>query len=890
MATFLPGPRRARHLAGALVLALLAPPTLAAAQPRGAAPAQPRLTKPPKVLKFVAADYPPSERKPGAPPSVEVVLRLSISERGEVGDVEVVESRGPAFDAAAVAAARGFVFDPAEIDGVRAKIRILYRYAFTLKDEIPTTATFAGTVTDRKTKKALPGVTVALDTGVQAVTDGEGHFAFEGVAPGARTVTLSGERLTPLRTEETFAAGKKLEALYEIDLGAPPGAGAPPGDDLEIVVSAPTLERRAVSTEIRGDEAKRLPGTQGDVLKVVESMPGVARSAAGSGQLIVWGASPEDTRVYVDGVLVPRLYHDGGLRSILATELVDTVELAPGAYGAAYGRGLGGIVLVKTKRWDEDRVRSSVGVDLYDASGSLRLPVTKKLRVEAALRRSHVDTLLGAFAKNDIEEYFPTPHYLDGQSRVSYDLGKDERLSLTGLYGSDRTSRNAPSIDPLFSRSETKRTSFYRIYATYERTVDGAQVQVVPSFGVDHRELDQRFGEVPTQVTADASRYATRASFRSRVHRLLTLSAGLDAEVASTTLERSGSITTPAREGDVRVFGAPPRDRLNRDTWGVTTVGLAPYAELDLALLGGTMHVVPGLRFDPTFVSVSRKTPVEGDTPSVGAFREDAALEPRLAVRFDPTPRLGIKAAYARVRQPAMPEDLSAVFGNPSLGAATGDHFLVSVSARLFAKTTLETTAFGLLSDGLAARSPSQAPLLAEALVGVGQGRAYGMQAMLRQELARGFFGWVSYSIVRSERRDAPGAAYRLSDYDQSHVLTALGSYDLGRGFEVGARVRFATGFPRTPVVGTVTDTRRDAAEPLFGAKNTERIPAFFQVDLRVSKRFPLPRGELETYLEVQNVTNRSNPEELVYSRDYRTRSTLSGFPILPVFGLRWNL
>lgn len=462
---------RRRHLAGALVLALLASPALSFAQPRGPATAQPRLTKPPRVLKFVSAEYPPSERKPGAPSSVEVVLRLSISERGEVGEVEVVESRGAAFDAAAVAAARAFVFEPAEIDGAAARIRILYRYAFTLKDEAPTTATFSGTVTDRKTKKALPGVTVALDTGAQATTDGAGHFALEGVAPGTRTVTLSGDRLTPLRTEETFAAGKKLEAIYEIDLGAPAEAGTAPSDDLEIVVNAPLLERRAVSTEIRADEGKRLPGTQGDVLKVVESMPGVARSAAGSGQLIVWGASPEDTRVYVDGVLVPRLYHDGGLRSILATELVGTVELAPGAYGAAYGRGLGGIVLVKTKRWDEDRVRSSVGLDLYDASGSLHLPVTKKLRVEAALRRSHVDTLLGAFAKKDVEDYFPTPHYLDGQGRVSYDLGKDERLSLTGLYGSDRTSRNAPSVDPLFARSETKRASFYRVYASYERTV-----------------------------------------------------------------------------------------------------------------------------------------------------------------------------------------------------------------------------------------------------------------------------------------------------------------------------------------------------------------------------------------------------------------------------------
>ena len=49
---------------------------------------------------------------------------------------------------------------------------------------------------------------------------------------------------------------------------------------------------------------------------------------------------------------------------------------------------------------------------------------------------------------------------------------------------------------------------------------------------------------------------------------------------------------------------------------------------------------------------------------------------------------------------------------------------------------------------------------------------------------------------------DHPGLAYRLFDQDQTHVLGLLASYDLGRGFEVGGRFRYATGMPRTPVVG----------------------------------------------------------------------------------------
>jgi len=121
-------------------------------------------------------------------------------------------------------------------------------------------------------------------------------------------------------------------------------------------------------------------------------------------------------------------------------------------------------------------------------------------------------------------------------------------------------------------------------------------------------------------------------------------------------------------------------------------------------------------------------------------------------------------------------------------------------------------------------------------------------------------------------------------------VLTGIGTWDLGKGFDVGARVRFATGFPRTPVERALYDARRDAYTPVFGPKNSDRIPAFFQVDLRGSKRFTLPRGELEAYLEVQNVTNRENPEEIVYSASYRNKGFITGLPILPVIGAKWSL
>jgi hypothetical protein len=298
---------------------------------------------------------------------------------------------------------------------------------------------------------------------------------------------------------------------------------------------------------------------------------------------------------------------------------------------------------------------------------------------------------------------------------------------------------------------------------------------------------------------------------------------------------------------------------------------------------------VPGIRFDPLFVSVARRLPQDGNNPGVGAYQSDLTVEPRLSVRYRLSKRATLKAAYGEYRQPPAPEDLSPVFGNPLLGVASGRHVLGGGEFQLTQTLGLETTVFYTHSTGLAARNPLPSPLVAEALVDIGEGRSYGAQFLIRRTLADGLFGWVAYTLLRSERRDQPGTAYRLFDFDQTHVLTALAAYQLPRGFDVSARFRYATGYPRTPVVGSYFDARLNQYEPELGPKNGSRLPDFWQLDVRVAKRFTFGTNEIEAYLDVQNVTNRANPEEIAYSPDYTQKRYIDGLPILPVLGARWG-
>jgi TonB family protein len=884
--------------AGTLSL-LLVLAGLAHAQPPADAP---KLTKPPRLLTFVKADYPEGEKAAGR--EAVVVLRLTLDAEGAVGEAAVETSAGAAFDAAALAAARQFRFEPAEIDGKPAPIRILYRYEFVLEKVVRTTAELTGVVRNRKTRQPLPGITLTVE-GQTATTDASGRFAFPELAAGKQAVALAGPAITAVRTEETLEAGKKTDVIY--DVSVPEKVDPADKDDLEIVVVAPRPLRRAVaSVEIAADQGRRVPGTQGDVLKVVESLPGVARASAGSGQLVVWGAAPQDTRVYIDGVRVPALYHTSGLRSVYAGDLVRAIELVPGGYGASHGRGLGGVVLVQTAPLAGEGVHGAVTADVLDASAALRATLAPRLRLAAAGRVSYLDRTFALASDRDVGDLFPIPRYRDAQARLGYQLDARTDLELDGLYSRDEVTRTVTSSDPAFTKRDLRTLSFWRGWARYRRELEDGVVELVPFFGRDRARATSQFGGPETTGAADSTLYGFRGSWRGRLSRRVTLALGLDGEVVTTTLQRAGSLAVPAREGDQRAFGQAPPAQINHDSWSMVAASAAPHAELDLSLADDRLHVIPGLRVEPIFTSASRRTPVVGETPPIGLFAEETAVQPRLTVRFAPLARLALNASYGQYRQPPQAEDLSAVFGNPALPVARGTHYVAGASLRLAEGLVAEVTVFHSRSSRLAARTPLSSPLLAQALVAGGRGRSTGGQVVLRRELARGLFGWLSYSLLRAERSDpvaepactpmtaacagAPrytSGPWRLFDQDQTHLFTAVAAYALGAGFEAGLRLRYATGFPRTPVTGAVHDSRLDVYQPLFGAHNSTRLPAFFQADVRLARTTKLAGSTLEVYLDVQNVTNRRNAEEFAYGPDYSERRTISGLPILPVLGAR---
>jgi hypothetical protein len=735
------------------------------------------------------------------------------------------------------------------------------------------TVSLRGRVLDRATRAPIAGVSVTVGKAGTALTDADGRFVIELVAPGKQAISLEREDFRETRVVDVSATeSSELQLLVELGESS---------EVIEVHGEAPIDD--ATNVTVSAGQAATIAGSAGDVLKVVGNLPGVARQAPGSGDLVIWGSAPAESRVYMDGVELPALYHAGGYRSVLPSAFVSDIELLPGAYGIEYGRSIGGIVEVESAGLPEKGFHGSVAADLLDTSAWLTA-AGEQVRAGAGARISYLDRVLAGAVDSEARALIPVPRYYDAQARTELLGDTGERFELSALASGDQVERSVTSPDPTETRSQERSSDFIVVYGRYRRSGPHREHTRVVPFVSYYRQRDStRFGVANTELNSDQWSYGLRAESLYTLTDTVHLSAGFDGIGTHSTFSREGTLTLPPREGDITVFGQPPGADVSADHWITDVVDAAPYAAIDLR--HGSFGLRAGLRLAALLNSTSRKTPPRGSTPPIGYTALYWLPEPRLSVSWEPSYSFALHFDAGLHHQAADASDLSAVFGTPTLAPLRAIHGALAGRVRLRSHTTLQPVLFYKRYYDLPARSGDPMPLLAAALEQNGDGQSYGGQLLIRQQLLGGLTGWLAYTVSRSERRASVDSNYRLLDFDQTHVLTAVANYQL-RDWNFGTRLRWATGMPRTPVVSGVYDSGSDLFQPVFGAQNTSRLPDFIQLDVRIERVFPWRQYQLRFSLDILNLTNRKNAEEIVYSYDYGQRAYFTGLPTLAVLGM----
>lgn len=713
--------------------------------------------------------------------------------------------------------------------------------------------TVSGRVLDGTSGTPVAKARVVVDGSASSTstsTAADGSFSLQ-VTIGSMLI-ITTDQHEPLLVPVTGAA------LSELSLTRLATDGDSAGEIIAVSGDAPIAAPGA--TTVTREELRALPGAGNDALASMDALPGVTTSPLGPTSfngLVIRGSAPEDSKILIDGFEVPYLYHNVGIRSILPTESIDTLEYLPGGFDVAYGRASSGVVAVTTR--SGERALGATGELSVIDGGVLGHGAVGEGQALVAVRRSTVDLVLPQVIPDDVDLNLATvPRYWDLQLRYDRPLGERWTLALSAIGADDSLELFADDErDP--DRRFYSRTRFLRGIAD-ARWRDGQWSGRLAASGM------------ATELTFEAGRMQNlnldvfESSARAELTRTAPQAAGLRDVVVRGGLDANVSRNRVALAlGEVPDEGQPMagmgdlddiRQRYDGTIWN-PDVG----AWVSSAASLGPARLSTGLRVD-SFARI-----------------DAVAVQPRAELAVDLPRRTRVRVAAGAYRRPPeyqdenLDDDLDPERSTQLVvGGEAGPYDGFKVQASLY--YTDRSRLLTRVDDGKYRN--------------LGRGRTVGGE--LLAILRRGNFnGFVSYSLSRSTRVDQPGARSRLFDYDQPHDLNVSGSWKVGRWL-LGARFRYSSGQPYTPVLGSVYESDADRYVPIFDEVNSGRVSSTHQADVRVERSWRIGRVLLSAFLDVQNVYMSQATVGYGYSFDYSERFAFESIPILPSLGLRGEL
>ena len=856
--------------AGALGAALAVAPASAQAREPEPAPAAAPVIVAPVVKKDDGASYPPQAITDKVKATITVTVIVEVDDAGIVEDAKVQAPMGHGFDEAAIEAALKLEFAPATRNGKPVAAKILHKYVFA-----PPTSRLVGHVSTERGSRDAPveGATITLTGNGEthaAKAGADGSYRVDDLPAGNYHVVVAASGYAAQEYDEELGAGEEAKIDLRLTVTPPAKEEKKPGepDVQEVEVKGDRPPREVTKRTLEQRELTRIPGTNGDALRAIQNLPGVARPPAIAGLLIVRGAAPNETNVYVDGSLIPIVYHFGGLSSVIPTEMIEKLDFYPGNFSAYYGRVTGAIVDVgvKSPRVDADKkIHGLAQVDLIDARVLAEGPIANTgWKFSVAGRRSYLDTWLKPVLEKAGAGVTTAPVYYDYQAMLQKDWDGGRQSLRFFFFGSDDRlaiiSKTVNGSAPAATGDITLGTAFYRFQARYlAKLGKDTEVRLTAAVGKDAIDfsIGDNFFKLTTYPINPRFELSQKLGFGIRNN------VGLDMYYAPYTVDLR--LPQPPRPGQPPAgpFGSkPPREVSTSDA----VYQPAIYDELELTPFAGT-RIVPGVRLDYT-----------KDTKAWD-------VQPRVVVRQDVTkefPRTTLKGGIGRFTQPPQPQETNNVFGMAGLTSNVANHYGGGIEQEITRQIEVSLEGFYRQYDRRVVQS----------LGNVGQGRAFGLETLLRYKPDDRFFGFLAYTLSRSERKDGPGEPERLFPFDQTHILTLVGSYRLGKGWEIGARMRYVSGSLVTPLTYGFYDATIGSYVALNGyPPNTQRNPPFHQLDVRIDKSWQVTRDfKFAVYLDIYNAYNAGSVEGVSYNYNYTQSVNATGIPFLPSIGMRGEL
>jgi len=835
---------------------------------RDAAPADAAPSfEPPHALSGTEVAYPANAPVRTTP--VVVTVKLLVDPAGAVQKVALQTTPQPVFDEAVIAAAQAFRFAPARYGGTPVPVEITFTHTFLPPPPPPVrppsdkgperTAVLRGKLVELGTRAPVTDATVTALVGDQRyAVDADRHGRFRlPLPPGRARVSVYAPNHNPFVQEETLARSQELAVTYLVERDR--------YDPYEIVVVGDQQRREEVSRiTLRGPELRQIPGTFGDPFRVIQTLPGVASVVSLLPFPVVRGASPASTGFLLDGTTIPLLYHLLVGTSVIHPEFIDEIQFYPGGAPAPYGQYTGGIIDGRTARARPDEHLLDFDINLLQAGAFAREPLKPlDATFTVAARYGYPGFLLGLATNQLSLSYWDYQLRLDGGNANNgwtvFAYGANDELDTRAATATPGTP--APPLTPELV------LTFHRLDLREHRTQGPFDETFRLVLGYDHtlsNGTDFSVWLAEPSVTArwvQGPRLTVDAGVQGSLH---------DINQGSAAMAAAGSLAAITAQLNKYTVGSAWLEAI----WRPTPRAL----------------IRPGLRAD---------TYGDGTTTASSA-------DPRLTVRYrlfdrdlaDVPPgsddsAVWLKGSAGIYHQPprfVLPlpglDLLPLKYGllqsyQTSLGAEVPleRHFQFSVEGFF---NYMDPTIFDLsvnstmvgtpgnqtLFPATIPTSPMDLQMFIDRLTQPETGRAYGVEFMLRRQSKSGVFGWISYTLSRSERLQ--GSQWIPYDFDRLQLFNFVAGLPLARNWDLGLRGQYESGRPTT---------LPDPAPGVSGY-NLGRNDGYWRFDLRVDKRAVYRRWLLDFYVDITNVA--LLPEEV-------TPGTVIRY-VLPTVGLRGRL
>ena len=761
-------------------------------------------------------------------------------------------------------------------------MKTIIRFVFTLLLFLPLclsaqqTGVVKGRVFDSKNNEPIPFANAVIwKTTTGTAADENGYFRIENVPLGFNRLEVSSVGYTTKLSEE-FMVNTASERTVNVGLEESQV-------NLEQVTVKANPFRKAMESPVSLQrigiaEIEKNPGGNRDVSKVLQSMPGVLSSPAFRNDFIVRGGGPSENRFYLDDVELPNLNHfatqgaSGGVVSIVNIDFVKEVNFYSGAFPASRGNLMSSLLDFRQIAGNPDKIKVRGTLGATDFGLSLDGPLAPKTTFIMSARRSYLKFLFDMIGLPFL------PVYNDFQFKTETKFNQKNELIILGIGAYDVNTLNKRMKDPdddqrymLNYLPESVQWS-YTLGITYKHYGNRWNHLFVLSRSTLQNEIEKYTNNDKSQTKlVDYNSGETENKFRFEHNHLLRhdikLNVGAGIEYATYK---------------------------NKTTRELYTLGKLNHVHYDknFDFFKWSLFGQISKNFFLERLAVSVGVRVDGNSYTSGMNNPFKQASPRLSLSYSLSPEWFINANAGRYYQlPSYTtmgyadEQGDLVNKQNGLQYIGTNHYVAGLEYRPDSRTKITLEGFYKTYDHypvslldsivLANKGTDYVAVGDEPLKSLGEGRAYGVELMVRTQEFFGIVASLAYTYYYSEFKKMnhdlqPISEYIPSSWDNRHILSLTATRKLGL-WDIGMKWRITNGAPFTPYDAETSsliaawDAKRQPYLD-YSRFNSERASSFHQLDIRVDRSFYFKKWSLILYADIQNIYNHKtkSPDLLV--------------------------